>query len=154
MTLDFEGTRSSWGQPASSMGNAMAVKNRPDARGRELDTHRGQFALDSPVSPGWVLPCQSNDDLDRARGKAWSTWAVGIGSSSPQEIPMPAEQCLGLDEETSLANPRKESAEPGEQRSVRRTQRRACHLATEDCHLVTEHDDLDGEFTAFMARES
>jgi hypothetical protein len=67
---------------------------------------------------------------------------------------MPAEQCLGLDEETSLANPRKEPVEPGEQCSVRRPKCRACHLAPEDCHLMAKHDDLDGEFTAFMARES
>jgi hypothetical protein len=67
---------------------------------------------------------------------------------------MPAEQCLGLDEQLSEVSTIEEPAEPGEQRPVRRTQRRARHMATEDCHLMTKHDDLDGEFTAFIAKES
>jgi hypothetical protein len=68
-------------------------------------------------------------------------------------ISMPAEECLGLNEETSLANPRKEPAEPGEQCSVGRPKCRARHLAPEDRHLVTEHDDFDGQFFPFAPAE-
>jgi hypothetical protein len=67
---------------------------------------------------------------------------------------MPAEQCFGLDEQLSKVSTIEEPAEPGEQCSVRRTQRRARHLATEHCHLMAKHDDLGGEFTAFITKES
>lgn len=43
------------------------------------------------------------DNLDSAGGNAWSTGAVGIGPPAPDEIPMPAKERLGLDEEPSLA---------------------------------------------------
>jgi hypothetical protein len=42
---------------------------------------------------------------------------------------MPAEQGLGLDEQLPDVSTLEESAEPGEQCSVRRTQRGARHLA-------------------------
>jgi hypothetical protein len=67
---------------------------------------------------------------------------------------VPAKQGLGLNEETSSASPREESAQPGEKCSVGWPQRRTGHLATEHCHLMAKHDDLDGEFTAFIAKES
>ncbi|MGD0255913.1 MAG: hypothetical protein ABSB99_10255 [Acidimicrobiales bacterium] len=67
---------------------------------------------------------------------------------------MPAEQCLGLDEQLSEVSTVEELAEPGEQCPVRRTQRRARHLTTEHCYLMAKHDDLDGEFTVFIAKES
>jgi hypothetical protein len=47
-----------------------------------------------------------------------------------------------------------EPTKPGEQCSVGWSQRRTDHLAAEHCHLVAKHDDLDGEFTVFIAKES
>ena len=66
---------------------------------------------------------------------------------------MPAEQGLGLDEETPSANRREHPAQPGEHRSVRWPQRRADDLAPQHRDLVTEHDDLDGQILLLAPRE-
>ena len=66
---------------------------------------------------------------------------------------MPAEQGLGLDEEPPPAPAAKEPAQPGEQRPVAGSQRRAGHLAAEDRHLVAEHDDFDRQFVVVTPRE-
>jgi hypothetical protein len=67
---------------------------------------------------------------------------------------VPAEQCLGLDEQLSEVSTVEKPAEPGEQCPVIGPQRRARHLATEHCHLMAKHDDLDGEFFLFIPAES
>ena len=36
-------------------------------------------------------------------------------------------------------------AEAGEECSIRRSQIRAVHLASENCHLVPEHDNIEGQ---------
>jgi hypothetical protein len=59
---------------------------------------------------------------------------------------MPAQKGLGLDEEPPPASAVKEPTQSGEQRSVRWSERRAGHLATQDGHLVAEHDDFDRQF--------
>ena len=51
----------------------MATKDGPDTRRGKPDAHRGQLAVDPPISPGGVLPRQSEDDLDGAGGNARST---------------------------------------------------------------------------------
>lgn len=67
---------------------------------------------------------------------------------------MPAKQGLGLDEEPSQSPPPKEPTQAGEQRPVRRSERRARHLATKHSHLVAEHDDLNRKFAVVRAVES
>src|SRR5271165_7231688 len=67
---------------------------------------------------------------------------------------MPAKQGLGLDEEPPQPAAIKESTEAGEERPVRRSQRRVGHLPAEHHHLMAEHDDLNGQFAALRATES
>jgi len=118
----------------------MATKDLPNARGCEPQTHRGELTVDPSVSPGRVLPCQPQDNSDDPCGNARSTRLVRIGPSATDQVSMPPEQGLGLDEEAPSANSREESTQPGEQCSVRRTQRRARHLTSKDRHLMAEHD--------------
>ena len=51
----------------------MATKDGPDTRRGQPDADRGQLAVDPSISPGGVLPCQSKDNLDGARGNTRST---------------------------------------------------------------------------------
>ena len=99
--------------------------------------------MDPPVAPGGVLPRQSQDDLDGSGGNARSPRAVGIGPATAHQVPVPAKEGVGLDEESSDVPPVKEPAQAGEQRSIGRLEHRAGHLATQDGDFVAQHDDLD-----------
>jgi hypothetical protein len=57
---------------------------------------------------------------------------------------MPAQESLGLDEESPPMLSAEEPTQSGEQCPIRWLERRADHLATEECHFVAEHDDFDG----------
>ena len=131
----------------------MAVQDGPDARGSQDDTHPGQLTLDPAVAPGGVLPGQSEDDRNGAGGDARSTWAVGIGPFPPDQVPVPAKQGLGLDEEPASAPTIKQPTQSGEQRSIGRSEGRSDHLTTEHGNLVSEHDDFDGQLVAVAATE-
>ena len=93
----------------------MAAQDGPDARGGQDDTHPGQLALDPTVAPGGVLPGQSEDDRNRASGDARSTRSVGLGPFPPDQVPVPAQQGLGLHEEPAPTPAVEQSAQPGEQ---------------------------------------
>jgi hypothetical protein len=81
-------------------------------------------------------------------GNVSSTWVVDVVPLTPDEVPMPPKEGLGLDEESPQTPAAKVSTQTGEHRSVRWPQRRSDHLTTEDRHLVAEHDDLDRQFFA------
>jgi hypothetical protein len=67
------------------------------------------------------------------------------GPLATHQLTMPAEQCVGLDEDAIMLRSGDQLAEAGEECSIRGSQRWAGHLATEDHHLVPKHDDLDGQ---------
>jgi len=79
---------------------------------------------------------------------------VGIGPPTPDQVSVPAKQGLGLDKEPAQTPAAKKSAHSGKQRTVRRAQRRASHLAAEHRHLVTEHDDFDCQFVSVKLQET
>src|ERR1019366_1112754 len=68
---------------------------------------------------------------------------MGIGPFPPDEVPVPAEQGLGLYEEPASAAPVEQSSEPGEQGNIRRSQSRSDDLTAKHGNLVAEHDDFD-----------
>ena len=131
----------------------MATKDGPDTRWGKSDAHRDQLTVDPAISPGGVLPRQPEDELDGADRNARSSQAVGVGPPTPDQVPMPAEQGLGLDEETSSPTREQERTQPGKKRPVTRPQRRARHLTTQDRHLVTKHGDFDGQLAIVTPKE-
>ena len=96
----------------------MATKDGPDARGGEHDTHRGKLTLNPAVAPGGVLPRQPHDDLDGAGGNARSTCPVGVGPPPTDQVPVPAKEGLGLDEEPAWLPTVKEPTERSEESSI------------------------------------
>jgi hypothetical protein len=66
--------------------------------------------------------------------------------STPDQVPVPAEQGLGLPEGPPLTPTAKEPTQPGEQRSVSWSQVRSGHLTTEVGNLMVEHDDFGPQF--------
>ena len=67
---------------------------------------------------------------------------------------MPAQQGVGLYEVPPQASAAEETTQSREQCTVRRPQRRANHLATEDRNLVTKHDDFDSQPVAVTPGQS
>ena len=103
--------------------------------------------MDSSIPPGRVLHGQAKDDLHGSRRQSRSAGASArVGPSSSHQVPMPAEQGLGLNEEVPAARRREQSAQAGEHRSIRRAQRGACDLAAQHRDLVAEDDHFDGQF--------
>ena len=67
---------------------------------------------------------------------------------------MPAQQGCRLDEEAPETLAGEQSCESGQDRPIRRLERRSMDLAPEDRHLVAEHDDLDGEIRVTATDQS
>jgi hypothetical protein len=92
--------------------------------------------MDPAVAPGGVLPGESKDDRHRAGGDARSTRAAGIGPFPPDQVPVPAEQGLGLQEEPSSTPAAEQSSQPGEQSTIRGSQSRSDNLSVKHGNLV------------------
>ena len=67
---------------------------------------------------------------------------------------MPAQERLGLDEETTPMSPRQQTAQSGQQGPVGRLECRADDLATQHGHLVAQHDDLGRRLLSVPASET
>jgi hypothetical protein len=131
----------------------MPTKNGPDARWGKSHTDHSQLAVDSSVSPGGILPGQTQDDLGSASGDRGSSRAVGAGPPTTHQVPMPTEQRLGLDEELWQSWTIKEAAQSCKERPIAGLKRRMGDLAAEHRHFTSEHDDFDGEITVLSANE-
>ena len=66
-----------------------------------------------------------------------------ISPAPTHQVPVPAQQCLGPDEEPGALGLGQQAAESGEQGPVSRTKRRSGDLPAKNRNLVTQHDDLD-----------
>ena len=132
----------------------MAAQNGPDARGSEDDAHPRHLTLDPTVAPCGILPGQSDDDRRRAGGDARTPRSVTLRPSAPDQIPVPTEEGLGLDEEPSPTLAVEQSTQPCEQGTIRGPQCRSDDLTTEHGNLVAEHDDLDRQLVAVTLAEA
>ena len=132
----------------------MALQDGPDARGSKDDAHRGKLALDPALAPGGILPGQSEDDRHSTDRDARRPRSVRLSPLAPDEVPVPPEQGVWLNEEPTSTSSVHESTQPGKQGSILRLQGRPDDLATEHSHLVTEHDDLDRQLVAVTLAEA
>ena len=121
--------------------------------GAKADPHPCQFTLDPTVAPGGILLGQPEDDRHGAGGDARPTRAMGIDPFTPDEVPMPAEQGLGLHQEPASTPAIKQPTQSGEQSSIGRPEGRSGHLATEYGNLVSEHDDFNGQLLVVAVTE-
>jgi hypothetical protein len=89
---------------------------------------------------------------------SWEVWSartalLTIYLSTTNQVPMSAQQRLGLDEEPTSVSLRHEPTQPGQDRPVGWPQSRTLDLATQDRDLVSEHDDLDRQIVLFAPAE-
>ena len=135
--------------------DAVALEDRPDARGGDDDAHGGELAVDAPVAPSRVLLRQAEDKRGSSFRDGRSAGpAVWVRPVLSRKVPVPAQQGCWLDEEAAEASAGEQSCEPRQHRPICRLQRRSVDLAPEDCHLVSEHADLDGEVRVTATDES
>jgi hypothetical protein len=92
--------------------------------------------------------------LHGAGRNARSTWTGLIRPSAPDQVSMPAQKRLRLDEEPSQTPTAQEPTQTGEQGPVAGPQGQAAPLATEDGHFVPEHDEFHREFAVLSAVEA
>src|ERR1017187_9022177 len=90
----------------------VAAKDPADRALRDVDLEPAKLTLNADTSPAAVLPAESDDELDDLITK-WRTSRTSLGSPTfplaSRELPVPAEQGLGRDEETTPAPPWKHS---------------------------------------------
>jgi hypothetical protein len=80
------------------------MQHGPDGGGRDLDTEALELALDALVAPARVLPGQADDQLLYLLVQRWSAGlVVRVGPGASDQLSVPAQQRLGLDEETRPA---------------------------------------------------
>jgi hypothetical protein len=154
MTLAAEELAPCRSSPPREWVDAVTTKDGPDAGWGKPDSHHGQLTVDPAISPGGVLPRQSEDDPDRADRDTRSPRAVRVGPPTPDKVPVPTEQSLGLDEEFAPMPAVAEPTQSGKQRPIAGAQGWAGYLATEHRHFVTEHDDFDRQFVAVTPQAS
>jgi len=105
-------------------------------------------------APTGILPGQSEDDRHGAGWDAGPSRSVGLSPLPADQVPVPAEQGLGLHEEPSPTPAVEQSAQPGEQGTIRGPQGRADDLTPKHCDLVAEHDDLDRQIVAIAVTKA
>jgi hypothetical protein len=127
----------------------MSAQDGPHARGSKDDTHPCELTLDPAIAPGGILVGQLQDDRNGAVRNAPASRSVGIGPLTPDQVPVPAEQSLGLNKESASTPTIKQPTQPGKQRPIGRTKCRSGHLTTEHCNLVAEPDDFNGQLVTF-----
>ena len=103
------------------------------------DPHPGapQFSLDALVAPAGVLLGEADDELLDLRVEGWTPRSTPrIGPHPFDQLPVPAQQRLGPDEEGRPVGPGKDAADGGEQRPVGGLELGSWSLAAEDGELV------------------
>ena len=80
-----------WPRPPALGFDAVALRDRPDARRGDRDAHRGELAVDAPVARGRVLLCQPEDKRSGSRGEWWPAGpAVWVGPAPGDKVSVPA----------------------------------------------------------------
>ena len=111
--------------------------------------------MDAPVAPLWILVRQPQNQRGGSLRNCRPTGpAVGVGPVLGDEVPVPAQQGLWLDEEAPETLAGEQSCQPGQDCPVGRLQRRSVDLASKDRHLVPQHDELAGEIGVSATDES
>jgi len=73
-------------------------------RRRQLVSQPGQLAVDTPISPAWVIPRHLQHERPDGLSRGLPSWsAVGAGPFPPDQVGVPAQQGTGGDDQAQLA---------------------------------------------------
>jgi hypothetical protein len=79
----------------------VTLEDVPDACRCQVDAQDQKLPVDPAIAPRWVLPGQANHHLDGPGGDSRTTGGLRVGPLATNQLAMPAEQGVGLDEEPS-----------------------------------------------------
>jgi hypothetical protein len=138
------------GALAAAWGRQESVLAQDVAYGavRAAAAHLQEFALDASVPPPRVLAGKMHDQLLALGALPGSTawWSPSVQRPLPMDqLPVPAQQRLGADQEGPPGRARKHAAEGAQEQAVGRPEARPMDLAFEDAELVAEGKNLDLE---------
>src|SRR6266508_3125494 len=116
-----------------------ATQGPSDGARSDLDPELAQLALDPHAPPPWVLPAQTEDEIDRLGIEGRPAGALPrMRPLPPDQLPMPAKERLGRDHEGGPALSGERPARCREERPVTVLQLGAPEGAAQDLHLVAE----------------
>ena len=131
----------------TGVGRWIEAKDPADRACRDADPEPAKLALNANTSPAAVLPAEADDELDdliAERGTPRTSQGSPTLPLATRELPMPAKQGLGRDEETAPPPSWERPAERGEHRSVcGSVADAAMELMLEQANLVAQHHQLD-----------
>ena len=110
------------------------------------DPELSELALDPHASPSRVLSTETDDEISRL-GIEWrsSGSSPTVGPLPPDELAVPAKECLGRDYERGPTVPGERAARGGKERPIPVAKLRPADRASEHLHLVTEDGVLELE---------
>jgi hypothetical protein len=113
------------------------VQDFPHRAGRDLVAQPGQFALDAPMPPTWIVPGQPQHQIpDRPGRPRPSAPAARIGPAAADQVPMPAQQRLRR---------HREDTPPAawQQQPIPTPMLRPGYLPAQHRQLMPQHQNLD-----------
>ena len=96
------------GSTPRSWSETVAAKDPADRACRDADPEPAKLALNADTTPAAVLPAEADDEIDNLiaeRGTSCTSLGSPTFPLASRELPMPAEQSLGRDEEAPPAPP-------------------------------------------------
>ena len=124
--------------------DAGSLQDRAHGAGRKLVAEPGEFAVDPPVAPGWVLRGQAQDQRAQLGccGVAFGAAVSGLSPASDHQVSVPPHDRAGGDDSMQAASLEQQPGQRCEDCSVGPGQSRPTDLAAEHGDLAPEHQDL------------
>jgi len=127
----------------------VTLKDRPHGRRGEAVSEAGEFAVDASVAPRRVLGREAYDELFEVPRSAGPTrLALGMHPPTGGEASVPAQQCVGRDDEPREHPTWEEPSQAGEDGAVGFAARGAWHMAVQHGDLAAQRDDFCFKGTA------
>src|SRR2546427_4487663 len=126
--------------PAGSRVKAVAEQARPYRRRGDLDPELDQLPADPLVAPPRVLPAEADDEVPDLGLDPWPAGAPAplVCPLPPDELPVPAEQGLGPDDERRPSGSRHRPARRRQQDPVETAQAGGLPPPPQHLHPVSE----------------
>ena len=133
-------------RPARRGTEASATKDATHGAGPDPDSELAQFALDPHAPPSGVLSSETNDEISRlgVEGRPAGT-STRVGPLPPDQLAVPAKECLRCHHERGPPVPGERPARSGEEPPVDLVELRTSDGAPEHHHLVAEDGVLQLE---------
>jgi hypothetical protein len=123
--------------------DAGPVQDGPYRAGPDPEAQATQLTVDATVAPARVLPGQPHHQRPKLGRHSWATTPVRVAPAASDQILMPAQQRLRLDEQPVPAGAGQQSGESGQDGPVGPVEPRSGHLTPQHRDLMAQHQQFD-----------